>query len=28
LRRSAWIQLSFSHCILPSTQASAMMGTL
>jgi len=27
-RRLVWIQLSFSHCILPSTQASAMMGTL
>jgi hypothetical protein len=27
-RQRVWIQLSFSHCILPSTQASAMMGTL
>ena len=27
-RRLVRIQLSFSNCILPSTQASAMMGTL
>jgi hypothetical protein len=27
-RRTIRVQLSFSHCILPSTQASAMMGTL